>query len=234
MNLLSILLKSMMTDNSINTMSQKTGLGAKQLRKLLPLAIPLLLKFMTKNASSQAGASSLLSALTQHTNNKPVSQQIAEADTVDGGKILAHILGNNSQASLDDLANQTGMSQQEVLSALSSITPAMLSGLSAATNASANTASAAASAAASTAASTAATQTASAAAASQIDLSDGLDMKELMSLLGGSQPQVQQKPQSGGLLSALFGRKPTQTAAPAESDNMINGTALLQALLSNR
>ena len=38
----------------------------------------------------------------------------------------------------------------------------------------------------------------------------------------------------GGLLSALFGRKPTQTAAPAESDNMINGTALLQALLSNR
>ena len=226
MNLLSILLKSMMTDNSINTMSQKTGLGAKQLRKLLPLAIPLLLKFMTKNASSQAGASSLLSALTQHTNNKPVSQQIAEADTVDGGKILAHILGNNSQASLDDLANQTGMSQQEVLSALSSITPAMLSGLSAATNASTNTASAAAS--------TAATQTASAAAASQIDLSDGLDMKELMSLLGGSQPQVQQKPQSGGLLSALFGRKPTQTAAPAESDNMINGTALLQALLSNR
>ena len=226
MNLLSILLKSMMTDNSINTMSQKTGLGAKQLRKLLPLAIPLLLKFMTKNASSQAGASSLLSALTQHTNNKPVSQQIAEADTVDGGKILAHILGNNSQASLDDLANQTGMSQQEVLSALSSITPAMLSGLSAATNASANTASAAAS--------TAAIQTASATAASQIDLSDGLDMKELMSLLGGSQPQVQQKPQSGGLLSALFGRKPTQTAAPAESDNMINGTALLQALLSNR
>ena len=227
MNLLSILLKSMMTDNSINTMSQKTGLGAKQLRKLLPLAIPLLLKFMTKNASSQAGASSLLSALTQHTNNKPVSQQIAEADTVDGGKILAHILGNNSQASLEDLATQTGMSQQEVMSALSSITPAMLSGLSAATNA-------ATSASANTAATAAATQTASAAAASQIDLSDGLDMKELMSLLGGSQPQVQQKPQSGGLLSALFGRKPTQTATPVESDNTINGTALLQALLSNR
>ena len=227
MNLLSILLKSMMTDNSINTMYQKTGLGAKQLRKLLPLAIPLLLKFMTKNASSQAGASSLLSALTQHTNNKPVSQQIAEADTVDGGKILAHILGNNSQASLQDLATQTGMSQQEVMSALSSITPAMISGLSAATNA-------ATSAAANTAATAAATQTASAAAASQIDLSDGLDMKELMSLLGGSQPQVQQKPQSGGLLSALFGRKPTQTATPVESDNTINGTALLQALLSNR
>lgn len=222
MNLLNILLKSMMSDNSINTMSQKTGLGAKQLKKLLPLAIPLLLKFMTKNASSQAGASSLLSALTQHTNNKPVSQQIAEADTVDGGKILAHILGGESQSNLQDLANQTGMSQQEVMNALSSITPAMLSGLSAATNASSNTAAAPAAAA----------QTSS--AASQIDLSDGLDMKELMSLLGSSQPQaqVQQKPQ--GLLSALFGKKPTQTAVPVEADNSINGTALLQALLANR
>ena len=77
MNLLSILLKSLLTDNSVNTMSQKTGLGAKQLRKLLPLAIPLLLRAMTKNASNQAGASSLLSALTQHTNTKPMEQQIA-------------------------------------------------------------------------------------------------------------------------------------------------------------
>ena len=222
MNLLNILLKSMMSDNSINTMSQKTGLGAKQLKKLLPLAIPLLLKFMTKNASSQAGASSLLSALTQHTNNKPVSQQIAEADTVDGGKILAHILGGESQANIQDLASQTGMSQQEVMSALSSITPAMLSGLSAATNAATNTAAAPAAAA----------QPSS--VASQIDLSDGLDMKELMSLLGSSQPQPQQKPQSGGLLSALFGKKPTQPAVPVEADNSINGTALLQALLANR
>ena len=71
-------------------------------------------------------------------------------------------------------------------------------------------------------------------AASQIDLSDGLDMKELMSLLGSSQPQPQQKPQSGGLLSALFGKKPTQPAVPVEADNSINGTALLQALLANR
>ena len=93
---------------------------------------------------------------------------------------------------------------------------------STATNASSNTAAAPAAAA----------QTSS--AASQIDLSDGLDMKELMSLLGSSQPQaqVQQKPQ--GLLSALFGKKPTQTAVPVEADNSINGTALLQALLANR
>ena len=212
MNLLSILLKSLLTDNSVNTMSQKTGLGAKQLRKLLPLAIPLLLRAMTKNASNQAGASSLLSALTQHTNTKPMEQQIAEADTVDGAKILAHILGNSSQEELQNLANQTGMSQQQVANALSSITPAMLSGLSAATTTATS---------ASTAAST----------AGKIDLSDGLDLSDVMTMLGGS--SAQSKPQSGGLLAALFGKKPTQTAIPNVTDNTINGTALLQALLAS-
>ena len=177
MNLLSILLKSLLTDNSVNTMSQKTGLGAKQLRKLLPLAIPLLLRAMTKNASNQAGASSLLSALTQHTETKPIDQQIAEADTVDGAKILAHILGNNSQEELQNLANQTGMSQQQVASVLSSITPAMLSGLSAATSTA-------------TAASTASSST-----AGKIDLSDGLDLSDVMAMLGGSQAQTQAKVQ---------------------------------------
>ena len=212
MNLLSILLKSLLTDNSVNTMSQKTGLGAKQLRKLLPLAIPLLLRAMTKNASNQAGASSLLSALTQHTNTKPMEQQIAEADTVDGAKILAHILGNSSQEELQNLANQTGMSQQQVANALSSITPAMLSGLSAATTTATS---------ASTAAST----------AGKIDLSDGLDLSDVMTMLGGS--SAQSKPQSGGLLAALFGKKPTQTTIPNVTDNTINGNALLQALLSS-
>lgn len=204
MNLLNVLMKSMMTDGSINSLSQKTGVSSSQLHKLLPLAIPLLLKFLTKNASSQAGATSLLSALTQHTNTKPMEQQIAEADTVDGGKILAHILGGSSQSNIQALSGQTGMSQQDITNVLSGITPAMLSGLSAATS--------------------------SGSQAGKVDLSDGLDLSELMTMLGGQQAQPQ--PSGGGLLSALFGSKPKPTAA--EQDNALNGNALLQALLSQR
>ncbi|MBR5430379.1 MAG: DUF937 domain-containing protein [Firmicutes bacterium] len=206
MNLLNILMKSMMTDSSLNSLSQRTGLSSKQLKKLLPLAIPLLLKFMTKNASSQAGATSLLSALTQHNNTQPMAQQLAEADTVDGSKILAHILGSDSQVNLQSLSGQSGLSQQQVASVLNGITPAMLSSLSAATNA-----------------------TSSAANAGKVDLSDGLDLSDVMNMLGGSQPQ---QSSGGGLLSALFGSKPT--VSPAENDNALNGNALLQALLAQR
>lgn len=204
MNLLNILLKSLLSDGSLNSLSKKTGLGASQLKKLLPLALPMLMKSMTKNASSQAGATSLLSALTQHTSTKPMEQQIAEADTVDGGKILAHILGSNSQADLQSLAGQTGLSQQEVAQALSGITPAMLSGLSAATSNAGKTSS-----------------------AGKVDLSDGLDLSDVMAMLGGS--QTQGKAQGGGLLASLLGGK----SATAEADSAANGTALLQALLAN-
>ena len=207
MNLLNVLLKSLMADRSLDSLSQKTGLGTSKLKKLLPLAIPLLLASMTKNASNREGATSLLSALTQHTNTKPVAQQISEADTTDGGKILAHILGGNSQTSLQSLAGQTGMSEQEVASALSGITPAMLSGLSAATASSSN--------------------------AGKVDLSDGLDLSDVMAMLNG--PQAQAKPQSGGLLASLFGKQsaPAPSLFQGENDSAVNGNALLQALLAN-
>ena len=133
MNLLSVLLKSLMTDGAISALAKKTGVGSGALKKLLPLAIPLLLKALTNNASSQSGVQSLLGALTQHTSTKSMPEQIAEADQVDGSKILGHILGGNTASELSGLASQTGLSADQVSSVLSGIAPALMSGLSAAT-----------------------------------------------------------------------------------------------------
>ncbi len=207
MNLLGILLKSLLADGALKALAKKTGLSTKQLKKVLPLALPLLLKMLTKNASNQEGAASLLGALTQHTSKKTMAQQIEEADTEDGSKIIGHILGNNSQSSLLSLSNQSGLSQQQVSSVLSGIAPALLSGLSAATGSSA-------------------ASTGNTGSTGGIDLSDGLDLNELMIMLGG--PQQQAKPT--GLLGSLFGKKP----AKEEQDTGINGSDLLQLLLSNR
>ena len=56
MNLLSLLLSSLLTDSSVSALAKKTGLSATALKKLIPLAVPLLLKFLTSNASSESGA----------------------------------------------------------------------------------------------------------------------------------------------------------------------------------
>ena len=199
MNLLGILLKALLTDGALKALAKKTGLSSKQLKKVLPLALPLLLKMLTKNASEKDGAASLLGALTQHTSKKSMEQQIEEADTDDGAKIIGHILGNQSQSSLLSLSNQSGLSQQEVSSVLSGIAPALLSGLSAAT--------------------------AAGSSAGKVDLSDGLDLSDVMAMLGGA------KPQPASLLGGLFGKKP---AKKEQEDAGLNGATLLQLLLANQ
>ena len=209
MSLLSILMKSLLSTTALSALSKKTGLSAGKLKKLLPLAVPLLLKSLTNNASSQSGLKSLLGALTQHTDKKSLPEQIREADTTDGGKILGHILGGNSGATLSSLAQQSHMNEQEVSSALSSITPALLSGLSAAT---------------------------ASGSKPGFDLSDGLDMGDLMAIFGGGTQS------SGGLLGSLLGggSKPGGLFGSLlgqntnEKDDSLNGTALLSALLSGR
>lgn len=220
MNLLSLLLKSLLTDASVSALAKKTGLNAGSLKKLIPLAVPLLLKFLTSNASSESGALSLLGALSQHTNKKTLSDQIDEADTEDGGKIIGHILGSQSEAVTGQLARQAGMSERDVSSALAGLAPALMSGLSAATN--------------------------SISSAPKVDLSDGLDLSDLMGMFAGAQQaqQVQAQP-SGGLLSGLlggsgsglgdlFGSLLGSSAQQSAQENDFNGTQLLSLLSGMR
>ena len=220
MNLLSLLLSSLLTDSSVSALAKKTGLSATALKKLIPLAVPLLLKFLTSNASSESGALSLLGALSQHTNQKALSDQIDEADTEDGGKIIGHIFGNQSDAVTNRLAQQSGMSERDVSSALAGIAPALMSGLSAANH--------------------------TVSAAPKVDLSDGIDLSDLLGMFAGAQ-SVHQVPQGqsygGGLLSGLlggsssglgdlFGSMLGSSAQQASQENDFNGTQLLSLLSS--
>ena len=199
MNLLGVLLKTLLSEEAVKALAKKTGLDGKSLTKLLPLAIPVLMKMLTKNASSEAGASSLLTALTQHTGKKTAAQQISEADTEDGAKIVNHIFGSRKNEELQALSAQSGLSEGEVSSALSGIAPTLLTTLSAATQ-----------------------SATPAASAGKVDLSDGLDLGDVMAMLGGA------KPSAADLLGGLFGGG----AAREEKDSAVNGASLLNSLLA--
>ncbi|MBP3852969.1 MAG: DUF937 domain-containing protein [Erysipelotrichaceae bacterium] len=133
MNLLQLLLGLLLSKKAVNNVSQQTGASSGLTSKLLMIAIPLLIRYMTQNASSQSGAQSLLGALTQHNSNRSVESQLQEADTEDGKKIIGHILGNDQDKVVNDLSKETGMDTAQVIQTLSTIAPALLSGLSAAT-----------------------------------------------------------------------------------------------------
>ena len=162
MSLLSLMLGAMTSQASVNTLTHKTGGKSSQVNLLLALAVPILLKYLTKNASTQSGAASLFGALSQHKNTTAISEQIDAADTEDGGKILAHILGKDSGKVISGLSAESGMSSDQVTSVLAQIAPALLSGVSAATD------------------------TASKKKKKGIDLSDGVDLSELAMMFGGA------------------------------------------------
>jgi len=220
MNLLNVLLQSMTTDDSVEALTKRSGASSSALGNLIPLALPLLLQGLTNNASNAGGASSLLSALGQHTSTAPMASQIQNADLSDGSAILSHIFGGNLGNVTGQLSQQTGLTDQQVSSALSSMAPGILSGLSAAT------------------------QQAQQQPQNSIDLSDlmqlfggGQPVQQQQSsgigslfgsLLGGGQQQQQQQPSVlGSLLGSLFGAKPQQ-----QQTSGFDGSGLLSALLS--
>ena len=212
MNLLSVLLNAMLTDNALAALSKRTGLSVRQLRVLIPIAVPLLLRFLTKNASSQSGANSLLGALKQHTSTKTLDQQFDQADVEDGSKIVRHILGDDTDRAIESLALETNLSTQQVEKALDGLAPALLSVLSAVV-------------------SQQLAQPAQQGAA--VNLSDGLDLSEMLTLFAGaaaSQQQQQQSQPGGGLLNLLLGGT-AQPVQPVQQPTQPQGGSLLQALL---
>ena len=188
MNLLSMLLSSMLSSGSVNNLSGKTGLSSQQVAKLVRLALPILLKAMTGNASSASGLASLVGALTQHTSKSSFADQIGEADTRDGSRIIGHILGSEEDAVVSRLAGESGASADQVSALLSMIAPALMSGVSAASHAQVQSQ----------------TQTLSQAAPA----GGVFDLSSMLSMFGGmSQPLVEEPKQDSAAMdgSALLG-----------------------------
>ncbi len=183
MNLLSLLLNTMNSKASVNALSEKAGSSSGQTSLLISLAVPLLLKYLTGNASSQSGASSLLGALTQHTSKKSMASQLQDADEEDGRKIISHILGDDSNTVVSALSQQTGMSDDMVSMLLGNMAPALMSELSAAAS--------------------------TASASNNLTSADEVDFTDLFNTFE-PEPQAQQNqilPNLGGLgfLGSLFG-----------------------------
>ncbi len=201
-NLLQVLLSSFTNQSSVDATSQKTGVKGVSVLTILSYALPLIIKFMTKNASNTNGAQSLLGALTQHRSTKAMPEQIAEADVNDGAAIMRHIFGDSEQSAVEEIAAKANVPAADVTSVLASIAPTLLSSLSAAATAG------------------------SQAQANQkkgVDLSDGLDVSDLAAIFQSTQSGSG----IGGILGTLLGGT-TQQSASAKDD----GTALLSSLLS--
>lgn len=115
-------------ESSIQALGSKTGVDASILPKLAVVAIPLILRALSKNAESKAGKDSLSNALEKHkgqTKDVSIEDVVKKADTDDGDKILDHAFGDKDKV-VDQIAAQTGISKSEVAKVLASMAPMIL------------------------------------------------------------------------------------------------------------
>lgn len=199
MNLLQLLLGSFTTDDSLKQVEKKSGVSKETVIRILMVALPLLISYMTKNASKKDGAQSLLGALGQHTSSQTVSQQIKTADEVDGDKIINHILGSDKKSILSSLAKSTGLNAKQVGAILAMIAPALLNSLSTATTAQAHKPQ-----------------------GNAVDLSDGIDLTDIAALLGGGNVTNTYSNPAAGLLGSLLGSSGTQQTQTNTTAALLN------------
>ncbi|MBQ1826792.1 MAG: DUF937 domain-containing protein [Erysipelotrichaceae bacterium] len=132
MDIVNMLMKNMTSKSSIGALIGKSGASADSIEKALTSAIPSLIGSMTKNASTEKGAKSLLGALSQHNDKAEISSQIENADEEDGNKIIGKIMGGGKDDFVSSIAKKAGLDIGQTNSILSSIAPAILSTVSAA------------------------------------------------------------------------------------------------------
>ncbi len=110
--------------NTANEIGKNFNIDSNTVTQVITSALPTLIGAMQKNASTEAGADSLLGALTSHIGDTSVN--LSNESLTDGGKILKHILGNDSGDVYSALAKQNGISSSQVGSILAAIAPVLL------------------------------------------------------------------------------------------------------------
>lgn len=186
------LINTLMSNESLDGISQVTHTTSDDTRSVLSAALPLLLSGAQAQSQNANTAASFGNALFNHgqQNTSNLTSFMQGVDLLDGGKIIGHLLGLNNNSAMNMISQQTGVSNQNTGNILAAAAPLLMSLLG--QQLGSNSANASPSLLTSNATNT----------------MQGMNMTSLLgSLLGAQQPVQQQKPSLlGSLLGGLFGR----------------------------
>ena len=119
---------SLLSGGGVKSIASRLKLKQSDVAKVLSEGIPAMLSGMHDNASVKEGEASLNRALTDHAkdNTNDVSAFLKNADLKDGKKILGHVFGDNKNAILKQISNNTGVTKAKTGSILALAAPLLL------------------------------------------------------------------------------------------------------------
>lgn len=112
----------------ISGIGNQTGTSEQETSSVINAALPVLMGMLRKNASTEDGASGIMSALNKHNGGifDHLSDFLGSGDTSDGNGILGHILGNNKSTVENQISQQTGVSSLSVSKIIAMLAPIVM------------------------------------------------------------------------------------------------------------
>lgn len=166
------LAKQYITPETVASLSNNIGADQGATQSALNAILPSLLGGLTRNASDENGAASLLQALDRDHDGSVLNDVVgffssggAQAREVEGGRIVQHVLGQDQEAIQNGISQSSGLDMGQIGSLMAQFAPVVLGLLG------------------------------------QQKQQNGLDLAGLMNLLGGQRQNLQQEQQqqAGGL-----------------------------------
>ncbi len=123
------LMSAMLSSDSLQGMSQRTGTSQKGVESVLASALPSLLNGAAGQAQNEETAASFAGALEDHAKDDTSSlgSFLSNVDLEDGGKILGHLLGSKADATADEAAGKSGLTSSQTKVILSAASPLLMS-----------------------------------------------------------------------------------------------------------
>ena len=123
------LMSAMLSSDSLQGMSQRTGTTKKGVESVLASALPSLISGAAGQAQNEETAASFAGALEDHAKDDTSSlgSFLSNVDLTDGGKILGHLLGSKTDATADEAAGKSGLSSSQTKAILSAASPLLMS-----------------------------------------------------------------------------------------------------------
>ena len=122
------LFSELLSDDTIGNLASAAGVQKEGVTDIISAAIPTLLTAMAENSTTEKGAESLAKALSQHSSKTKINvpDAVKNADIIDGQKIIGHILGGNTDETIEKMAKSTNLDKDKISRVLSMVAPIIL------------------------------------------------------------------------------------------------------------
>lgn len=120
---------TLLSSDSVDGVSERTGSSGSDVSKVLAKALPALLDGANDQAKGKKTSKGFASALSDHAKDdtSDLSGFLGNVDMEDGAKILGHLLGSKEEDKVNEIAEESGLDTATVLEILSTASPLLLS-----------------------------------------------------------------------------------------------------------